>query len=102
MVNLLFLGIVKTSDLSASKHQLKVQFLTNISHIHNPVSFDLVDTVAQCSHISGVIIEAAVGLTNDQWYLLLGYEDAYRTIVLNRNFLFYQFLDQTLEHRIVE
>jgi hypothetical protein len=102
VVDLLFLGIVKTSDLCASKHQLKVQFLTNISHIHNPVSFYLVDTVAQCSHIGGVIIEAAVGLTNDQWYLLLGYEDAYRTIVLNRNFLFYQFLDQTLEHRIVE
>ena len=51
---------------SKGKNLLKVEPLAGIGNVNDPISLELIDTVAQGGQVGGGIKETAIGLANNE------------------------------------
>jgi len=77
------LGVVEVGLDSTSKYQLEVMLLALVSDVDNTIGLLFVNTVAECCHVRGVVVEATIGLLDHQRHLLLGHEDTNGTIAVD-------------------
>ena len=94
MVKLGSLGVDETALLTTLENLLEVELLAHVSDIDDSVTLDLIDSVSECSKVSGSVAESTIRLLDHEWWcLLLAHEDALSTLILNDDSLLLEFLN---------
>jgi hypothetical protein len=102
MVELSSSWVIETSLDTTSEDELEMELLADISHDNDTVSLHGVNSMVKGSHISGIIVESSITLSDNQGYLLLWNKDANSVLVFLGNTSSNEILNHGLEHRVVE
>lgn len=79
-----------------------MKFLSLISDIDNAVCFLLIDTIAERSHIRGIIVESTVRFLDNQRHLLFWHENAHGSVILCGNATGNELINHRAQKWVVE